>query len=555
VHSLEKPARTDFIVDHRKIMVGLIMLITGILALCVPRMSVDVTLKAGLNTSTVEYKRYQDFLGTFGTEDYVLVVIKSEDPGTGGSKLLDATHRIAKALESTPHIVDVASLTNLKLFGQKQGVFGSYAVLESGPDGLSFPGSDALEKVRKALPIVDLLVSTDLATTGIIIGVDQEISFDVPVIEKLLDDIEAVVRTNVPKGSEYRIIGGPVIRRAIQHYNLQTAVMFGVLCSLICTIVAYYIFKSLRVTLITGMVVGLCVFWIVGIMAALNIQLNSTTALSFGLVLISSVEPVIHLVTHYNQYLREGNDPVAAAKMALRTGAGPCLVTSLTTSLGFSSLIVASFPMVQQLGMILALGPLTAFVLAVVLTPALLISMKPPPPPVFKAMATDLVSRAYQGILGFVFAHSRLCAYSILILIMLMLAGAPFIRSDPQLLRMLTDSTKEIKDLRFVENNLTPVSSVELVVVGKENDFKRSDMWQRVKEMRERVREVHDVSSVDSFLPLLEYLHAVASKSGVSPDDLFLNPTTIPQLIALTSLSPDGQKMLRRFLDEKFSIL
>jgi hypothetical protein len=555
MHSLERPARTDLIVDHRKAMVCLIILITGIFALCVPQMSVDVTLKAGLNTNTPEYKRYQEFLATFGTEDYVLVAIKGNSPEAQGSRLLNATQRITKTLESTPHIVDVVSLTNLKVFGEKQGFFGSYAILESGKEGLDFPQAGSLERIRRAIPIVDLLVSKDLTTTGVIVGVDQEITFDVPVIERLLNEIEDVVKKNLPEGSEYRVIGGPVIRRAIQHYNLQTAITFGLLCSLVCTVVAYYIFKTLRVTLITGMVVGLCVFWIVGIMAVLGIQLNSTTALSFGLVLISSVEPVIHLVTHYNQELREGNDPVAAAKLALRTGAGPCLITSFTTALGFSSLIVASFPMVQQLGMILSLGPLIAFVLAVVLTPALLISMKPPPPPVFQAMSTDLVSRFFHRILDFVFSHSKLCAYSILMLIVVMLSGAPLIRSDPQLLRMLTDSTKEIKDLKFVENNLTPVSSVELVVMGKENDFKRVDMWKRVRDMEGRVKNVHDVSSVDSFFPLLEYLHVVASKSDVSSQDMFVNPVTIPQLIALTSLSPDGQKMLRRFIDDRFSVL
>ncbi|MDQ1238419.1 MAG: uncharacterized protein QG577_604, partial [Thermodesulfobacteriota bacterium] len=132
--SLEKPARTDFIVDHRKAMVGLIILITGIFALCVPQMSVDVTLKAGLNTNTAEYKRYQEFLATFGTEDYVLIAIKGNVPEAQGSTLLNATQRITKTLESTPHIVDVVSLTNLKVFGEKQGFFGSYAILESGKE-------------------------------------------------------------------------------------------------------------------------------------------------------------------------------------------------------------------------------------------------------------------------------------------------------------------------------------------------------------------------------------------------------------------------------------
>jgi len=555
MHKLTQLVNTDSLVDHRKLIVLFISLITAALAVCVPKMTVDVTLKAGLNTNTDAFRRYQEFLETFGTEDYILVVIKADQPLDKDAALLTSLQTMTERLQRTPHIVDVISLTNIKVFGKKQGFFGSYPILETNEEGLRLPEARSLETIRKALPILELLISRDLSTAGIIVAVDQNISYDVPIVDRLLNEVGEIVKINLPPNCAHRIIGGAVIRQAIQRYNLQTAITFGLLCSLVCTIVAFYIFKSLRVTLITGVVVGLCVLWIVGIMAILKVQLNSTTALSFGLVLISSVEPVIHLVVHYNDYLRDGHDPIGAAKHALRTGAGPCLVTSFTTSLGFSSLVVASFPMVQQLGLILSLGPLIAFILAVSLTPAFLIAMKPPPPPVFKAMSSDLVSLSFSSIRNFVFSHSRLCAYSIMGLIAFMLGGAPLIHSDPQLLRMLTDSTKEIQDLRFVEKNLTPVSSVELIVAGKENDFKSPEMWKKVHYMEQAIRGVSEVSSIDSFLPLMEYLYAIASKPDGSSGDLFSHPMSVPQLLVLTGLSSDGQKMRRRFLDERLSTL
>ncbi len=555
MHKSIQIPNTDFLVDHRKIIVFLVGLITAVLAASIPNMSVDVTLKAGLNTNTEAFQRYQEFLETFGTEDYVLIVIKANQPLAKDPEFFSAVETMTEKFGRTPHIVDVISLTNMKVFAKKHGLFGSYPILARDEKGLHLPEDSFLETIRKALPILELLISRDVSTIGIILALDQKISYDVPVVERLLHDIDEIVRSNLPLRCSYRIIGGAVIRQAIQRYNLQTAVTFGLLCSMVCTIVAFYIFKSLRVTLITGVVVGLCVLWIIGIMAMLRIQLNSTTALSFGLVLISSVEPVIHLVVHYNDSLRDGNGPIAAAKHALKTGAGPCLVTSFTTSLGFSSLVVASFPMVQQLGLILSLGPLIAFILAASLTPAFLIAMKPPPPPVFKAMSSDLVSRSFAFIRSFVFTHSRWCAYSIIGLIALMLCGAPFIHSDPQLLRMLTDSTKEIRDLSFVEKNLTPVSSVELIVAGNENDFKHPEMWKKVKEMEQALRKINEVSSIDSFLPLMEYLYTVASKPEGSPGDLFSHPMRIPQILVLTGFSSDGQKMLRRFLDQDFSKL
>ena len=90
-----------------------------------------------------------------------------------------------------------------------------------------------------------------------------------------------------------------------------------------------------------------------------------------------------------------------------------------------------------------------------------------------------------------------------------MLFGAPLMRSDTQILRMLTDSTPELTDLRFVEKNLAPVNSVELIVEAEENAFKSPDVWKRIRAVEERLNRIPEVAGTDSFLPLMEYLYSV----------------------------------------------
>lgn len=298
---------------------------------------------------------------------------------------------------------------------------------------------------------------------------------------------------------------------------------------------------------ITVVVIGLCVLWILGFMALLQIPINSTTALAFGLVLISSIEPVIHLVTHFNESLRSAGDRIAAAKKTLTLGAGPCLITSFTTSLGFSSLIVASLPMVQQLGIILSLGPLVAFVLSVILTPAFLIALKPMEPRVYASMSNDLLARGFRRIEGLVFAHYKLCVLAISGVIVFMLFGAPLIRSDTQVLRMLADSTPELADLRFVEKNLAPVNFVELVLEPEGNSFKNPDAWKRVKMVEERLNKIPEVAGTDSFLPLMEYLHSAVAGQDTESGDLFSKPGLISELLLMTSLSAEGKRLLSRY--------
>jgi uncharacterized protein len=542
----------DSLVDFRIPLVVLIVAISAVMAYLAPGLKIDATMQSGINTESPEYKSYREFLEVFGNEEFILVVIKNERPASD-EVVLNALQTITSELEKSEKIVEVISLANLRLFREQKGVFGTYPVLRHDHGRLMLPDGEHLKRLKTALPITNLLLSADERTIGIIVRIDDQFRMDVPVVHRILSGMESVVRENLPAGSEYRIIGPPVIRGAIQKYNVQTALQFGILCTIICTIVSYYIFKSFRATVITVVVIGLCVLWILGFMSLFQIPINSTTALAFGLILISSVEPVIHLVTHFNESLRTAGDRITAAKKALTLGAGPCLVTSFTTSFGFSSLIVASLPMIRELGVVLSLGPLLAFVLSISLTPAFLIALKPLEPRVYDRMSNDLLARGFRRIESAVFAHHKLCVLAIFAIIVVMLFGAPLIRSDTQILRMLTDSTPELTDLKFVEKNLAPVNSLELIVEAEEKAFKSPEIWKRIKAIDERLKKIPEVAGTDSFLPLMEYLNSVISARDTESGDVFSKPGLISELLFMTSLSAEGKRLLGRYLDDKFS--
>lgn len=544
----------DFLVQRRRITVLLVVAVTAILASFVPKMEADVTLKSGVNMDAPEYKRYQEFLKVFGEEEYILIAVK-KGPESSVPAILKSLETITSELQRSDNVVEVISLTDLKLFQKRNDFFGTYRILLEEHGELHLPENAELERVREALPVVNLLVSSDRNAFGILVTTAEKYRYDPPVIEKTLKNIDSIVKQNLPQDSEYRIVGASVIRNAIQGYNIRTAYTFGILCLLISTAVSYYIFKSFRAMFITVLVVTLCDVWILGLMAILGIQINSTTALAFGLVLISSVEPVIHLVTHFNDCARSSGDPVAAAKESLMMGAGPCLITSFTTAFGFSSLIVASLPMVRQLGVILSLGPLLAFVLSVVLTPALLIFMKPLKPAVYDRMSGDLVHSGFVRAQSVVFKHHKLCMGVIFLVIAVMLAGAPQIRSDTQILRMLTDKTPEMTDLRFVEKSLGPVNFLELVLEGNDNTFKDPEAWRKAKALEQKLRALPEVVGTDSLLPLLEYINDLTSGPKTPSEDLLTRPGAVSQLIGMISMTPDGNKVRARFLDDKFSQL
>ncbi len=542
-------AIADFIIDRRRPLVAIVVALTALFGYFAPGMKPDTSMKSGIGADSPDYVRYLDFLEEFGNEEFILIAVRTKQ-GVEDPRVIRAIVAVTKDLEESPHAEEVLTLSNLRIFRQKDGRFGSYPLIgvENGAAVAADP--DELRLLRNAVPALDMLVSESLKTFGLLVRMSEAEGYDPAAIGALTDSIEAILDKRLPEGSSYRMVGSPIIRGAIHRYNQRTAAVFGILCIVISSLISVYIFKSLKVTLITLLVIGISVTWVTGAMTLAGVRLNSVTALSFGLILIVSVAAVVHIVTHFNQRFHVGGDRIGAAREALSITARPCLMCSLTTAAGFASITVSSIPMVRELGFIMALGVLLSYVIAVVVTPALLILMPPPSAQILSRMSRDRVAVIFDRMERFVFDHHKLCAALGIGTVAVMVAGVPFIRSDPQILRMLGDSTPEMQDLNFVEENLAPVHSLEVVISAQPGAFKNAEAWRQVRRFVEGLETAPEIHRTESLLNVMRYLDRIIAENGAAGDSLFTKSGAIPQYLAMMSLSPGGRRILDRYMNE-----
>ncbi len=569
--------RLDLIVDHRRVLVAGIVIVTVILAAFVPGMQTDPSLRSGIDTTSEAYLQYEKFTRVFGNEEFALVAISNEDRATT-SAMLAGMEDVSRELASLDHVVEVVSLATVRLFQRRGESYGVHPVLRhkedvtantrtEGPVGdrqegkpappaeVRLPEASRLAEMRRALPLMDLLLSKDHKTLGVLVRVDDQWRFDTEATKALDARIGQIVTAKTPRGTQYRIIGPAQVRNAIVRYNIQTGIIFGILCMLIGTIVSIYIFKSLRVTAITNVILGVCVVWVLGLMSLLKIPLNSTTALSFGFIPITTIEVVIHMVVRYHQFHKETLDTIGALKKTVRWLVRPCLICSATTAVGFGSLMVSSIPMVHQLGFIMSVGIMISCVLAMVLTPAFFATMKT----MEAAESTGVVRDWLDGLLRFVeeaiFSYPRYFVALGIAITALLLAGAPLIRSDPQVLRMLSESTPEVQDIQCVEKRLTAVNSLELLVESGPNEFRKAAAWEKIKELEDRLKKIPEVAGIDSLLPMIYYMHGIIGGSSGEQTGLFSNPKVVPEVLTLLQMGADGERNTRRYLNDTFDKL
>ena len=544
----------DILIDYRWVLAGILLAATAVLALFAGGVTRDPSMRSGLDTTSVAYQQYQDFMDHFGNEEFILIVL-SQGRQVSDPEALASLQAITRDLESLNKVTEVVSLANLKVFGQRKGLFGVYPVLTMRDGHPGLPTEEEWNSLRKALPVTDFLVSKDLKTVGFLVRTEEADRFEIPVIETLLNEVSSIVQRHMLPGGQYRMVGPQVVRLAVHRYNLQTAVVFGILCLVIGTAVSWYIFKTVRVAIMTYVVVGIVVVWILAFMSLCEIPLTSTTALSFGLVLVVSLATSIRIVTHFNERYQIVHNRTEAMRQALGVVLVPCLICSTTTAVGFGTTMVSSIPMVFQLGLVMSLGVMLSFVVSILVATALLTSMRPLNPNSYQRMAGDWVARTLRRMEDVIFNHYRFVTAVGLVFTAVMFAGIPFVRSDTQILRMLSASTQEIKDLGFVEEQLTSVHALELLIEAPNGTFKSSEAWKKVAELDEKLRMISEVVATDSLLPLLEYLQSLLGDSDSSEKNLFSNPALLPQLLMLTSMSNEGRRLTGRYLDDSFGRL
>lgn len=546
--------KIDFIVNYRWLLVGIVAILTTFLATLIPTVAVDPTLKSVLVTSSPSFFEYQKFREFFDDDEYVVIAIKPltsvKDPA-----LLLAVDRLTRGLTGIDGVVEVFSLTNLRIY-QKQGEnLSNQLVVANKDDQLVFPDEVTLEKVRKAIPLVDLLISQDQKTIGLIFRIDDELKFDHKANSEILGKVKDLIKALGPVGADCRMVGQAELRQAILKYTLKTALIFGVLCTLICVAVTGYVFRNITVTIVTMAILGLCVLWVLGIMAVLRVPINATTSLSFGLILITTLEMVIHMVTRYNQFRMDIPDRIQAVKQTVRFLSRPFFICSATTAVGFGSCMITSIPMIFQLGLIMSLAISIAFCLAMILIPTLIISIKSMDLKGIAPENEDQAPSSLNFVMNSIRNHHLLFTIVGFAVILIMLSGVPLIRSDPQILHQLGEARPEVKDIRFVEANLSSIHSVQLMLETKDSSFKRAPVWQKVQELESRLKEIPQVVSTDSLFSLLEYIRDMVVNKDSDSGNFFTNPKLLPQMLFLTSFTSEGKRLVRKHVDDGFDRL
>jgi predicted RND superfamily exporter protein len=87
----------------------------------------------------------------------------------------------------------------------------------------------------------------------------------------------------------------------------------------------------------------------------------------------------------------------------------------------------------------------------------------------------------------------------------------------------------------------------------QERAFREPEAWKKIDVLQKRLAQIPGVASVDSVMPLIEYLQGLIAQPGTPPQEIYSNKRVLSEILSLISFSSEGKELLRRYVNPKFA--
>ena len=298
----------------------------------------------------------------FGGADIILVVftldpsinIKDSPTDIRDPRVVSSIIELENRLKKESSIDDIYSLGSIF---QTTGV----------PETLT-----EIKYVLEQVPGSAQFVSDDYTTT--LMYVTATLGLD----ENKIRDVTDVVKNHIkhlskPAGLEITITGVPPIRNTLLEYLVKDIKYTILIAGIIIFILLIILERSFPKAALIFSPVALGLIWTIGAMGWVNLSLSIATVGIGAMILGLGVEYGIFLLHRYKDERESGKTQQESLQTTVSSIGSAIIGSGTTTIIGFSSLMLASMPMLQHLGATLALGIFCSLSAAVFVGPSIII--------------------------------------------------------------------------------------------------------------------------------------------------------------------------------------
>lgn len=475
-----------------------------------PKLNSDFEVYFGdTNSHLSAYRKMQD---DYATTDNVLFVIAPQDQAVFTNHNLAIVKELTEQGWLLPYATRVDSITN---FQHTEAEGDELIVDDLVADPQSATPADLQKAKHAALnepQLLNRLIPPQAHVTGVNVtftlpGKDK--TKEIPEVVAAVREVVADYEQRYPDIQIYttgRIVNNNAFREASLH---DVTHIVPLAFAIAMALVALYLFiasGSVLTTLFTGfatlVIIVASIATAMGIAAWLNIEISPPVANAPTMILTLAIADCIHILVTYFQQMRAGLDRRQAMSESLRLNQQPIFLTSITTMVGFLSLNYSDSPPFQDLGNVVAMGVIFAWLFAITLLPAITVLLP------IKVASVKKDAQPSNGLANFVIRRRHSLFFVMLFFIVGTTSFLPSNKLNDVWAEYFDERTSVRVNSDFIRNNLTSPNSIEFSLgSGEDGGIADPEYLNTLKDFSNWLSEQPEILHVYTFSDVMKRLN------------------------------------------------
>lgn len=293
-------------------------------------------------------------------------------------------------------------------------------------------------------------------------------------------------------------------------------------------------------------VVFFSTLWAFGLMAMVNIPIYAVSTMIPVMLIAIGVADGIHLYSHLHLFQRK--NPDAGKKEAvtdmIKNMWSPVVMTSITTAVGFISLLTSQVYPIKYFGIFTAFGVLVAMILSLVIIPAGIMIFGLPKLKEKKKKNSN--SSFYQNFAVKVIRYKKVSIFATAAIIILSIVGMQKIWINSSFLDKFEKDSEIVLTDKFINSHFGGTTSLNLILDagGKKDVFKNPDALRLVDKMQNQLE--NDLEVVGTSFSLADYINRMNKVMNANDEAFNTIPDSremIAQYLLLYEMSGDPENL------------
>jgi hypothetical protein len=455
------------VLRNRILLLILLFAVTGLMVFFASKIQLSYEFSNAIPHDNSKYQDYLSFKKKFGDDGNVLVIgVQAKD--FFKLKNYEAFNNLNNELKKVPYVEDVLSVANAVDLLKDTTTHKLDAIPVFPKNINSQEQIDSSRKTFYSLPFYKSLLYNPVTNAYlIVVRINKEILNSKGRTKVINDIVDRTNKYTATTNITTHISGLPLIRTEVADRIAHEMKWFIIGSLVLSALILLLMFRSVKTTLLSLLVVIIGVIWSVGIMQLFGYKITLLSALIPPLVIVIGIPNCIYFLNKYHStYRKTQNKEQSLIDMVSRMGV-VTLFCNLTAAIGLAVFALTQSAILKEFGEVAGLSIMLIFVISFILLPGALSYMEVPGNKHLKYLDLKFITKLLLRIERWVFNHKKIVYAFTLVVVIFSVLGIFKLKTEGFIVDDLPKTDKIYTDLKFFENNFKGVMPLEIIIDTK----------------------------------------------------------------------------------------